>query len=103
MESMDTGDLTALVTGANRGIGLEAARQLAHAGLDVVLTARDPDAGAAAAAELGVRFERLDVSDDDSVRECARRLERDGRRGGRAREQRRGVGERPPSWTWTTS
>ncbi len=78
MESMETGDLTALVTGANRGIGLEAARQLARAGLDVVLTARDPDAGAAAAAELGVRFERLDVSDDDSVRDCARRLERDG-------------------------
>ena len=75
---MDTDDLTALVTGANRGIGLEAARQLARAGLDVVLTARDPEAGEAAAGELGVRFERLDVSDDESVRDCARRLEHDG-------------------------
>jgi NAD(P)-dependent dehydrogenase (short-subunit alcohol dehydrogenase family) len=68
----------ALVTGANRGIGLEAARQLAHRGLDVVLTARDAKAGEAAAAALDVRFEQLDVSSDRSVRDCAARLERDG-------------------------
>jgi NAD(P)-dependent dehydrogenase (short-subunit alcohol dehydrogenase family) len=68
---------TALVTGANRGIGFEAARQLGRAGLDVVLTARDPDAGNTAAAELGVRFEQLDVSSDGSVQACAARLERD--------------------------
>jgi NAD(P)-dependent dehydrogenase (short-subunit alcohol dehydrogenase family) len=69
---------TALVTGANRGIGLEASRQLALAGLDVVLTARNARAGEAAAAELDVRFEKLDVSSDRSVRDCADRLERDG-------------------------
>jgi NAD(P)-dependent dehydrogenase (short-subunit alcohol dehydrogenase family) len=69
---------TALVTGANRGIGFEAARQLGHAGLDVVLTARDAEAGKAAAAELGVRFEQLDVSSDDSVQACAARLAQDG-------------------------
>ena len=69
---------TALVTGANRGIGFEAARQLARAGLDVVLTARDPDAGRAAAAELGLRCEQLDVSSDESVRAAAERLEHDG-------------------------
>jgi NAD(P)-dependent dehydrogenase (short-subunit alcohol dehydrogenase family) len=68
---------TALVTGANRGIGLEAARRLARAGLDVVATARDRDAGEAAAAELGVRFEQLDVSRDESVRDCAQRLARE--------------------------
>jgi NAD(P)-dependent dehydrogenase (short-subunit alcohol dehydrogenase family) len=69
---------TALVTGANRGIGREAAAQLAAAGLDVVLTARDGDAGRAAAADLGVRFEQLDVARDESVRDCAQRLEREG-------------------------
>ena len=69
---------TALVTGANRGIGLEAARHLGEAGLEVVLTARDPGAGRAAAAELGARFEQLDVASDESVRECAARLDRDG-------------------------
>jgi NAD(P)-dependent dehydrogenase (short-subunit alcohol dehydrogenase family) len=69
---------SALVTGANRGIGREAARQLAGAGLDVVVTARDGDAGSAAARELGLRFEQLDVASDESVLACARRLERDG-------------------------
>jgi NAD(P)-dependent dehydrogenase (short-subunit alcohol dehydrogenase family) len=69
---------TALVTGANRGIGFEAARQLAGAGLEVILTARRRDAGRTAADELGVRFEQLDVSSDESVRDCARRLERNG-------------------------
>jgi NAD(P)-dependent dehydrogenase (short-subunit alcohol dehydrogenase family) len=69
---------TALITGANRGIGLEAARQLASAGLDVVLTARDSDAGQTEAKRIGVRFEQLDVSSDESVRDCAARLERAG-------------------------
>jgi NAD(P)-dependent dehydrogenase (short-subunit alcohol dehydrogenase family) len=70
----------ALVTGANRGIGFEAARQLARAGLDVVLTARDRDAGEAAGERLrgdgvDVRFQQLDVSSTESVEKCARRLE----------------------------
>jgi NAD(P)-dependent dehydrogenase (short-subunit alcohol dehydrogenase family) len=74
---------TALVTGANRGIGFEATRQLAGAGLDVVLTARGPDAGEAAAERLrgegaNIRFEQLDVSSDESVRDCAARLDRNG-------------------------
>lgn len=69
---------TALVTGANRGIGLEAARQLRAAGLDVVLTARNPDAGRTAAAELGARLEQLDVASDESVRACAARLAGEG-------------------------
>lgn len=66
---------TALVTGGNRGLGLETCRQLAAAGLDVVLTARSTDAAADAAADLGVRAEQLDVSDPDSVTACARRLQ----------------------------
>lgn len=65
---------TALVTGANRGIGLEVGRQLAAAGLDVVLTARSGPAAVEAAQRLGVRAEQLDVTDPDSVTACAARL-----------------------------
>ena len=70
---------TALVTGGNRGIGLEACRQLARTGLGVVLTARDPERGERAARGLRdegleVSFERLDVTDGRSVEACARRL-----------------------------
>jgi (+)-neomenthol dehydrogenase len=43
---------TALITGANRGIGLEIARQLAAQGLRVVLGSRDRELGLEAAAGL---------------------------------------------------
>ncbi|MEU7402499.1 MULTISPECIES: SDR family NAD(P)-dependent oxidoreductase [unclassified Streptomyces] len=74
-------DRTALVTGANRGIGLETARRLVLAGLDVVLAARDPARGRDAARTLGsprVRVEELDVTDATSVTACAERLADDG-------------------------
>jgi NAD(P)-dependent dehydrogenase (short-subunit alcohol dehydrogenase family) len=69
----------ALVTGANRGIGFEAARQLARAGLEVVLTARGDQAGSDAAERLrveglSVHYERMDVADAASVEECAGRV-----------------------------
>jgi NAD(P)-dependent dehydrogenase (short-subunit alcohol dehydrogenase family) len=73
----------ALVTGANRGIGLEVVRQLAERGFTAVLGSRDLAKGRAAADALaaqgvrGVEARRLDVDDDDSVRELARELERD--------------------------
>jgi NAD(P)-dependent dehydrogenase (short-subunit alcohol dehydrogenase family) len=60
----------AVVTGANRGIGLEVTRQLAERGYLVVLGSRDPDRGQRAARELeldSVVPRQLDVSDDDSV------------------------------------
>jgi NAD(P)-dependent dehydrogenase (short-subunit alcohol dehydrogenase family) len=61
----------AVVTGANRGIGLEVCRQLADAGYTAVLGSRDLAKGEAAAARIGdpehVVACRLDVSDDDSV------------------------------------
>lgn len=67
---------TALITGANRGIGHEIARQLSAAGFAVVLGSRDLTAGQVAARALGpnVRAEQLDVSDPDSVAACERRL-----------------------------
>ena len=60
-----------LITGANKGLGYEAARRLKALGHTVVLTARDRGRGKAAAEALGVRFVQLDVSDDDSVAAAA--------------------------------
>jgi len=64
---------TCLVTGANRGIGLELARQLAARGDTVVGTARDPEA-AAELRGLGARVEELDLASAKSVGAFARRL-----------------------------
>ncbi len=60
-----------LITGANRGLGYEAARRLIEAGNDVWIGARDAERGRAAAEELGARFVELDVTDDASVAAAA--------------------------------
>jgi NAD(P)-dependent dehydrogenase (short-subunit alcohol dehydrogenase family) len=62
----------AVVTGGNRGIGLEICRQLAQAGMHVILTARDEAKGKAAAKKLGVESHQLDVDSDESVKAFAR-------------------------------
>ena len=59
----------ALVSGGNRGIGLEVVRQLAERGLTVVMGSRDEGSGRAAAEGLSgeVIVRQLDVSDEGSV------------------------------------
>src|SRR5580765_7398144 len=63
---------TALVTGANKGIGFEVARQLARQGFRVFLGARNEKAGRAAAEKLrdegDVIFLKIDISDANSFR-----------------------------------
>ena len=66
----------AVVSGANRGIGLEIARKLAQAGLEVIATSRDPAAGREAAEAIGARAMALDVTDRASVGALAEALER---------------------------
>ncbi|MBN9056738.1 MAG: SDR family NAD(P)-dependent oxidoreductase, partial [Rhizobiales bacterium] len=66
----------ALVTGGNKGIGLEVSRQLGMAGVRVVIGARDVDRGTTAAAELksqgiDVFCVQLDVTDERSTTAAA--------------------------------
>jgi NAD(P)-dependent dehydrogenase (short-subunit alcohol dehydrogenase family) len=70
METAQTAKI-ALVTGGNRGIGLELCKQLAAQGIHVLLAARSEEKGQKAAEELAaqglpVRFLPLDVLDEQS-------------------------------------
>jgi NAD(P)-dependent dehydrogenase (short-subunit alcohol dehydrogenase family) len=56
-----------LVTGANKGLGYETARQLIARGHTVYIGARSVERGEAAATELGGQFVQLEVTDDASV------------------------------------
>ncbi len=81
----DIPDLTgqrAVVTGANSGIGLVQARELAAHGADVVLAVRNTEAGQDAAERIrrtgaagSVEVERLDLASQDSVRDFAERTD----------------------------
>jgi NAD(P)-dependent dehydrogenase (short-subunit alcohol dehydrogenase family) len=71
---------TALITGANKGIGYETARLLAARGMTVLLGARSAELGGAAAAKLAaeggdVHFVQLDVTDEESIARAAARIE----------------------------
>jgi NAD(P)-dependent dehydrogenase (short-subunit alcohol dehydrogenase family) len=56
-----------LITGANKGLGYETARQLIGRGHSVYIGARNVERGEAAARQLGGQFVQLDVTDDVSV------------------------------------
>ncbi len=68
---------TTLITGANKGLGFEAARRLIQAGHTVYVGARDAHRGRTAAEMLGARFVQLDVTDEDSVKSAAEFLRAD--------------------------
>lgn len=57
----------ALVTGANRGIGLAIAKGLIDEGCEVLLGARDPNAGRNAAVDIGAIPLQIDVADAVSI------------------------------------
>ena len=67
----------ALVSGGNRGIGLEIVRQLADRGMKVILGSRDEEQGRAAAKMLSgnVVASQLDVGDEESVARLATSVE----------------------------
>jgi NAD(P)-dependent dehydrogenase (short-subunit alcohol dehydrogenase family) len=72
----------ALVTGGNRGIGLEVCRQLAGLGIRVILGSRDAARGVDAARELAtagrpIETRQLDVSSAKSISECMNWVRRD--------------------------
>jgi NAD(P)-dependent dehydrogenase (short-subunit alcohol dehydrogenase family) len=77
----DQSGRTFVITGANSGIGLEAARALVHAGAHVVLAVRDTEKGEQAAGDIGAgaggtsEIRRLDLADLSSVRAFATGLD----------------------------
>ncbi len=69
----------ALVTGANKGIGFEIARELAKSGMHVILGARNLERGKKAASDLkeeglNVELLEIDVSKSDSIEKAVKNL-----------------------------
>jgi NAD(P)-dependent dehydrogenase (short-subunit alcohol dehydrogenase family) len=65
---------TILITGANKGLGREAARRLLALGHDVWIGARNAERGREAAEALGARYVGIDVTDDASVAQAAKEV-----------------------------
>ena len=65
----------ALITGANKGIGYEVARQLVAQGITVLAAARNPELGEPAAARLNARFIELDVTKHETITRAATLIE----------------------------
>ena len=71
----------ALVTGGNKGIGLEISRNLSQAGCTVLLGARDAERGQEAVRQLGqarlgdVHFIEIDVTRQDTIAAAAQQIE----------------------------
>ena len=75
----DKAQRVAIITGSNRGIGLETARLLSRRGFHVVIAARDAGQGQQAAEGIGAEggkatFLPLDVSRSESIRSAAQRF-----------------------------
>ncbi|MEU4546346.1 SDR family oxidoreductase [Nonomuraea dietziae] len=68
---------TALITGANKGIGFEIARRLGERGITAIVGARDEERGRAAAERLGQPYVRIDVTDPGSVQAAAKWIEQE--------------------------
>ena len=77
----DLSNRTAVVTGANGGLGLETARALAAAGAHVVMAVRDQDKAAAAVADINdtvsdpkLTLVALDLASQQSVHQAAAQI-----------------------------
>jgi NAD(P)-dependent dehydrogenase (short-subunit alcohol dehydrogenase family) len=70
-------DRVALVSGGNRGLGLEVARRLAEEGYRVVIGSRDPARGEEATRKVGEGATacQLDVTDPESIEACISTIE----------------------------
>src|SRR5688500_848269 len=70
---------TVLVTGSNRGLGLEFVKQYAERGWDVIATARDPDSAKElrelAAKNSKITIEKLDVLDTVAIKALAKKYQ----------------------------
>src|SRR5579871_194555 len=79
---MSTAKKVALISGANKGIGLETARQLGKQGIIVLIGARDLAKGEAAAATLkkegiDARAVKLDVVNPADIKAVAEKIEKE--------------------------